>query len=442
LITAAVLVLLVMMVLAAVFHVFLGLPLLLGVGLFALCAKLEGCAPRDVGAMLADGLRKGWIVVQILLIIGLLTASWISCGAIPYLVRLGALLIRPHVFLLCTFWLCVAMSFLLGTSFGTANTIGIVLITIARAGGVSIPITAGAILGGIYFGDRCSPMSSSLYLLNTLCETDLYDVMRMGLRDSMLPCLLASGGYLLCSQLDPLSASASGELPGLLADQFSLTPLVLLPVAVVFLFCLAKKPVKWGMAASILAACALAVAVQGTPPLTLLETLVTGFSLPEGNPLSGIVHGGGLASMWKSCVIVTASCAIGGFAEGLHLTDRFAGGNTGDHRLTIYLKTLVSGFVTAAIGCNQTIAIVLTHAIRQRSYDALGSRALAEDLTFAGSLAPVLIPWCIASYTPLTQLGVQGHSWMLYAFWLWLMLIWQGVRCCLRAPRLQKTDLS
>ena len=59
------------------------------------------------------------------------------------------------------------MSFLLGTSFGTANTMGVVMMTLARAGGVSLPMTAGAILCGIYVGDRCSPMSSSLHLLST-----------------------------------------------------------------------------------------------------------------------------------------------------------------------------------------------------------------------------------------------------------------------------------
>lgn len=153
--------------------------------------------------MIADGLGKAWIVVQVLIVIGLLTASWIACGAIPYLVRLGTLLIRPHVFLVCCFWLCAAMSFLLGTSFGTANTVGVVLITIARAGGVSIPMTAGAILCGIYFGDRSSPMSSSLLLLSTLSETRLYDNVRMGLASSAIPFALASGGYLLCSYGQP-----------------------------------------------------------------------------------------------------------------------------------------------------------------------------------------------------------------------------------------------
>lgn len=425
---AAVALLLLLLVLAAVFHVFLGWPLLLGVGIFALCAKGQGKTRGEIGRMLADGLKKAWIVIQVLIVIGLLTASWIACGTIPYLVRLGALLIRPHVFLVCCFWLCAAMSFLLGTSFGTANTVGMVLITIARAGGVSIPMTAGAILCGIYFGDRSSPMSSSLLLLSTLSETGLYSNMRMGLVTSAVPFVLASGGYLLCSAVNPLTA-VSSQITGQLAETFDLHPLVLLPAAVVFLLCVARKPVKWAMAASTALACVLAVAFQGIPLLELARTLVLGFHLPEGTPLHAIIQGGGLASMGKSCVIVASSCAIAGMAEGLRLTDRLAAGGRPLGRLGTYLKTLAAGVVTAAVGCNQTIAIVLTHTIRKEDYRELGREALARDLSFAGTLAPVLIPWCIAGYTPLEQLGVTGLGWMPYAFWLWLMLIWQGVRC-------------
>ena len=430
---AAVALLLILLVLAAVFHVFLGWPLLLGVGLFVLCARVQGKPFREIGGMLADGLKKAWIVVQVLIVIGLLTASWIACGTIPYLVRLGALLIRPHVFLVCCFWLCAAMSFLLGTSFGTANTVGVVLITIARAGGVSIPMTAGAILCGIYFGDRCSPMSSSLMLLSTLSETGLYRNMRMGLVTAAVPFVLASSGYLLCSYISPL-ASTSSQIGDQLAQAFHLHPLVLLPTAVVLLLCVARRPGTWAMVASTALACVLAVTIQGMAPLELARTLVLGFHLPDGDPLSAIIHGGGLASMVKSCVIVASSCAIAGLVEGLRLTDRLAAGGRQTGRLGIYLKTLAAGAITAAVGCNQTIAIVLTHTLRKEDYRTLGKEELARDLSFAGSLAPVLIPWCIAVYTPMEQLGVTGLGWMPYSFWLWLMLLWQGV-CCLRRTK-------
>ena len=420
---APVIALLLLLVGAAVFGLYLGWALMAGAILFTLDAKRHGRTWEQVGNMLAQGLKKAWIVVQVLLVIGLLTASWISCGAC--LVRLGALVIRPHVFLLCTFWLCAVMSFLLGTSFGTANTMGVVMMTLARAGGVSLPMTAGAILCGIYVGDRCSPMSSSLLLLSTLTETELYDNVGMTIRSMLVPFVAASGGYLLCSVLSPLSAASTG-LGEQLEAGFNLSPVVLLPTVVVFVLCLMRKPVKLAMAVSVILACLLAVFFQRMPALELSKTLVFGYHLPETEPLATILHGGGLSSMVTSIVIVTSSCAIAGIVEGTDLTARL-GGRTGGGHLKTYQKTLVTGFVTAAIGCNQTIAIVLTHAVRKDAYQTLGNQAFARDMSFAGTLAPVLVPWCIAAYTPTSQLDVHGLGWMLFAFWLWFMLLWQGV---------------
>ena len=422
---APVIALLLLLVGAAVFGLYLGWALMAGVILFTLDAKRHGRTWEQVGNMLAQGLKKAWIVVQVLLVIGLLTASWISCGAIPCLVRLGALIIRPHVFLLCTFWLCAVMSFLLGTSFGTANTMGVVMMTLARAGGVSLPMTAGAILCGIYVGDRCSPMSSSLLLLSTLTETELYDNVGMTIRSMLVPFVAASGGYLLCSVLSPLSAASTG-LGEQLEAGFNLSPVVLRPTVVVFVLCLMRKPVKLAMAVSVILACLLVVFFQRMPALELAKTLVFGYHLPETEPLSTILHGGGLSSMVTSIVIVTSSCAIAGIVEGTDLTARL-GGRTGGGHLKTYQKTLVTGFVTAAIGCNQTIAIVLTHAVRKDAYQTLGNQAFARDMSFAGTLAPVLVPWCIAAYTPTSQLDVHGLGWMPFAFWLWFMLLWQGV---------------
>ena len=422
---APVIALLLLLVGAAVFGLYLGWALMAGAILFTLDAKRHGRTWEQVGNMLAQGLKKAWIVVQVLLVIGLLTASWISCGAIPCLVRLGALVIRPHVFLLCTFWLCAVMSFLLGTSFGTANTMGVVMMTLARAGGVSLPMTAGAILCGIYVGDRCSPMSSSLLLLSTLTETELYDNVGMTIRSMLVPFVAASGGYLLCSVLSPLSAASTG-LGEQLEAGFNLSPVVLLPTGAVFVLCLMRKPVKLAMAVSVILACLLTMFFQRMSVLELMQTLVFGYHLPETEPLSAILHGGGLSSMVTSIVIVTASCAIAGVVEGTDLTAHL-GGRTGGGHLKTYQKTLVTGFVTAAIGCNQTIAIVLTHAVRKDAYQTLGNQAFARDMSFAGTLAPVLVPWCIAAYTPTSQLDVHGLGWMPFAFWLWFMLLWQGV---------------
>ena len=244
-----------------------------GLALFCIYALRHGNSPRQLGAMLMVGVKKALVVILVLLVIGMLTASWMLCGTIPYLVCLGMKLIHPRLFVLCAFLLCAAISFLIGTAFGTANTMGVVLMTIARGCGVSPAITAGAILCGIYVGDRCSPMSSSLLLLSTLTGTDHYTNSRRTLRSCLAPLALAGLCYLPFSLANPMQGAVS-DTAAALGESFCLRPVLLLPVAVMFLLCLCRVPMKRAMLGSIIAACAVALLVQGASPLDLPRVLV------------------------------------------------------------------------------------------------------------------------------------------------------------------------
>lgn len=76
---------------------------------------------------------------------------------------------------LASFLLCSLVSFLTGTAFGTAATMGVICMTMAKSMNVSDVLAGGAILAGIYFGDRCSPVSTSALLVSELTKTDLYE---------------------------------------------------------------------------------------------------------------------------------------------------------------------------------------------------------------------------------------------------------------------------
>ena len=59
------------------------------------------------------------------MLIGALTALWRACGTVSEVVVLAAPLVRPAVAPLAVFCMCSLMSFLIGTSFGTAATMGV-----------------------------------------------------------------------------------------------------------------------------------------------------------------------------------------------------------------------------------------------------------------------------------------------------------------------------
>lgn len=92
---------------------------------------------------------------------------------------------NPNLFILYTFIISCVVSFLLGTSLGTVSTVGVALILMAKSGGTNINIVAGA-----YFGDRCSPMSSSATLVANLTRTNLYTNISNMFKTSVIPFIL------------------------------------------------------------------------------------------------------------------------------------------------------------------------------------------------------------------------------------------------------------
>ena len=128
--------------------------LLFALVLFFALGLRRGYGAKALVKMAWSKMPKSMIVLRILFFIGLLTGLWRSCGTIAFFIYHGIRVITPSLFILVAFLLTVLLSYALGTSFGVASTAGVVLMALARSGGVSEAVTAGVILSGIYFGDR------------------------------------------------------------------------------------------------------------------------------------------------------------------------------------------------------------------------------------------------------------------------------------------------
>ena len=161
--------------------------LLFALSLFFVLGLKRGYSAGVLAKMAWSKMPKSMIVLRILFFIGLLTGLWRSCGTIAFFIYYGIRIITPQLFLLVAFLLTVIVSYALGTSFGVAGTVGVVLMTLARSGGVSEIVTAGVILSGIYFGDRGAPTSSCASLVAALTETDLYGNVRRMFKTEALP---------------------------------------------------------------------------------------------------------------------------------------------------------------------------------------------------------------------------------------------------------------
>ena len=389
--------------------------LLGGLAVFWLLGRRQGYTPGQLWNMAWTKCKKSLIVVKVILLIGVITGLWRCSGTIAFCIVKGVGLVTPNLFLAAAFLLCAVLSYVLGTSYGVCSTMGVILMALARSGGVDPAVAAGVVVSGAYFGDRCSPASSAASLVAAVTDTDLYTNVRQMLRTGLLPTAVTLAIYLLLSPRHPLSA-LDGEVLTALTEGFTISWTALIPAAVMFLLPLFKVPIKWAMAASIAAAAAVALAVQGFSPLELLSAAWGGYH-PADPALAAVLEGGGIISMAVSYVIVTLTGLYSGILEGtgdLEPLDRKAealAAKIGRFPAMTAVSTLC-----AAILCNQAVASILSEQLLGRCYSS--REELAMDIENSGIMTAGLIPWSIACSIPLSMLGADSRA-VPYAVLLW-----------------------
>lgn len=395
--------------------------LLLGLGLFFGLGLRHGFGPGELCRMAWKKGRESLIVVPVFLLIGTVTALWRSAGTISFFLCYGLRAVTPSLFLLTAFLLTALLSFALGTSYGVTGTAGIVLITLARSGGVSATLAAGAILSGAYFGDRCSPMSSCATLVAAVTGTELYRNVREMLKTAALPTVLTALFYWFLSVRNPITAVDGSVLSALRGD-FSLHWIVLLPAALVLLLPLCRVQVRWAMAMSAAAAFLLTVFLQGQPVLTTLKFAVFGY-VPARPELAEILSGGGLVSMLSASVIVFITSLYAGILEGMDLltsvrsrVERLA------KRLGLFPATALVSTLIVMVFCNQSVMVLMDGQLLGGVYEARGASRteFAMDIANSGVTIAGLVPWSIAITVPLAMLDV-GLSAVPWAALLYLI---------------------
>lgn len=397
------------------------LALTMGLVLFLLYGKWKGFSWRELAGMALSGIVKVRNILIAFVLIGMLTALWRDAGTISVIVCYAARLIRPSVFLLMTFLLNSMVSVLTGTAFGTAATMGVICATMAAAMGVDPAMVGGAVLGGAYFGDRCSPVSTSALLVAELTETSIFDNIKNMVRSAAVPFLLTCGVYGVVG----LIFSGAGEVPDLQAvfeRELVLSWVALLPAVVILTLSLLKVNVKWAMAASILTALPISMLVQGTPVGELPRLLFLGYQATDPQA-AAMLNGGGIASMVRVGMIIIISSSYSGIFQKTGLLD---GAKRVVHQLaertTGYTAALITSMVASVIACNQTLSIMLTHQLCWEIQPKKSRMALTLEDT-AVVVAP-LVPWSIAGAVPLATIGSPTTA-LLWTCFLYLLPLWQ-----------------
>ncbi len=410
-------------VVSVILGISLIIPLALGYMCYAFIAKERGYSQKQIGSMTFKGAKESVVVVSMLLLIGAVSAAWRASGTIAIFVHYGLNLISPGMFLLLAFLICCAFSYALGSCFGTAGTIGIILITLAKAGDVSVVMTAGAVLSGGYFGDRCSPVSASASLTAFVTKTNLYDNVRMMFKTMGVPFAITTAMYGVLSFTHPL-AEIDPAMDNLMVSGYHLSPVLLLPVVVMLALPLLKVNIKITALISIGLSIILAVGIQGESLTAVLKSLFFGYA-PADDALAGIFAGGGMMSMINICGIVLIACSYSGIINGTGMFKDVAYmmGRACRKIGRVYM-TFLTGTVFSGMFCSCSAAIIMSNMVLGQAYESTGGdkQELAIDIENTVELTATWVPWSAACMASFSAMAVPGTA-IFFSFYVFILPI-------------------
>lgn len=391
--------------------------LFFGLILFFAMALLQGHKPCLTFKKAVSGIFTVKKILLLFILAGMVSSLWRASGTLYFLVFESSRIINPDIMLPLDFLLCVFVSFLTGTSFGTAATMGVVAMVISNSMGINPMLSGGAIISGIFFGDRASPVSTTAMLIADITGSDIHQNLKRLWKESIVPVVITTFIYFIAGLLFPATAETSFGSLGLYPSGMVISPVAVIPALLILILSFFSMPVLLTLSISVFSAMLLAFFLQKMDLLDILSVAFFGYVSNTGDASGGIVSMTGVF-----CIVLISSCFVGIF----RLTDMLEPVEKAisrmERHLPRFLVTLISSFVIAIAACNQTLTIILTKELCSHLYK--DGSDLAVELGDSAALMPALIPWSIAVSTPIASIGAPLLS-IPFAFFLMVLPLWK-----------------
>ena len=358
-------------------------------------------------------------ILLVFVLIGMITALWRASGTIAFIVYIGSKLISPSILILLTFLLCSILSVLIGTSLGTAATMGVICFSIGKAMGINPYYVGGAVLSGIYFGDRCSPMSTSALLIAELTKTNLYTNIKLMIKTSIIPFVMTCLFYLFLGFNSTVS-NIKVDVTEIFKQNYNLNIIVIIPAILIIILSILKINVKKTMLVSIIISFIIAMFIQRDSIVVLINYCIFGYHHPN-EKLNLMMKGGGILSMVNVSLIVGISSSYSGiFKETKMLVSLKGYLKEFSKKTSNYFVIFISAIISGAIACNQSLGTILTNELCGELVEKQKIAIILENTVI---LLVGLIPWNIAMGVPLKTIGV-GFMSGFFAFYLYFLPLW------------------
>ena len=396
------------------------------------------------GAIASISSAMGALII--LLLIGSLAGTWMLSGIVPAMIYYGLDILSPSIFLFACCIVCAIVSLATGSSWSTIATIGIAMIGIGTALGISEGLIGGAIISGAYFGDKMSPLSDTTNLAPAMAGTDLISHIKYMMWTTVPSIAISLIAFLIigfvCFGSDAIIEDV-GTMQDAILGKYNVTPwLFLVPVSVIFMI-IKKVPAIPALLFGTLAGGAFAVVFQPNLILELgntssleisnsfnyikssyiavMNAMTVDVDVDTGNSaVNKLVSTSGMSGMLNTIWLIICAMSFGGVMEATGLLKKIT------ESLMIFVKSRKSLVLTTSGTClffnvtasDQYLAIVVPGRMFAKTYKKynLDPKNLSRTLEDSATVTSVLVPWNTCGATQAGVLGVATLTYLPYCF--------------------------
>lgn len=400
------------------------LPLIAGAAVAALVGWRLGFPWQALQDGMIDGIVVALTACVILMIVGILIGTWILSGIVPTMIYYGLRLLSPEIFLVAACLICAVVALGTGSSWSTVGTIGVALIGVGQGLGLPLPMVAGAIISGAYFGDKMSPLSDTTNLAPGVAGAELFAHIRHMAWTTGPSMAIALVLYGLLGLFYGKGDLASGDLDVLLKtlpENFRVAWWLLLPPLLIAVVVARRIPAIPALLGGAVLGGVLAVGVQGASLGEALAAGYGGFVSETGiASIDSLLSRGGLEGMLPTVALILCALAFGGILERTGMLGVLAEMILRAARTT---GSLVAATLCTCIGVNvlapdQYLSLVVPGRMYREAYARAGlaPKNLSRCLEDCGTLTSPLIPWNTCGAFMWATLGIFPLTYLPFAF--------------------------
>lgn len=410
--------------------------LILSAAVAALIALRTGIKWEALQDGIVDSISSAMSAILILLLIGSLAGTWMLSGIVPAMIYYGLQILTPTIFLFAACVVCAIVSVATGSSWSTVATVGIALLGIGQALGLSEGIIGGAIISGAYFGDKMSPLSDTTNLAPAMAGTDLFTHIRYMTYTTVPSITISLIIFLVVGFTYDTEVTSEGVQQVLMAldGAFNINGwLFIVPVAVIGMI-IKKVPALPALLAGTLLGGIFAIIFQpqaieqvsGQPGIigtymAVMKAIYADIRVTtDDDMVNNLLVSGGMYGMLNTIWLIICAMVFGGVMESSGMLERITKSiiqfahSTG----SLIASTAFTSFFFNVTASDQYLAIVVPGRMFAKTYRDRGLKpqVLSRTLEDSGTVTSVLIPWNTCGATQASVLGVATLTYAPFTF--------------------------